>query len=295
MPSRSWLYVPGDARDKVEGSLRRGADAVILDLEDSVAPSAKEAARALVVEWLTTNAARLRDDVAPRAWVRINAAADWRDDDLAALVPAVRSGCLAGVVVPKASVALLATVRDALAAADDQPATRLAGLVEDAHALTDLARLARSPGLSHLGVGEADLCAELRLDPSEDEAELRPLRLSVVVASAAAGIPPPVAATSTDFRDLDALRRSTDRLRRLGFGGRTAIHPRQVPVINEVFTPTEQQVAEARDVVDRFDTAVAEGSGVATDADGRMLDEAVVRRARQTLALADAAGEDVTG
>lgn len=280
MVNRSWLYVPGDARDMLDGALARGADAVIVDLEDSIAPAAKDAARAMVVEWVSSLAGdpRTRAEV----WVRINATPQWRAKDLRALVGLD----LDGVIVPKASAELVIEVNRALGG-DNAP--RVAALVEDAQALVTLATLAATPGLSHLGMGEADLRAQLHLDPGQHEAELRPLRLAVVVASAAAGIQPPVGATSTDFRDLDTLRASTTRLRRLGFAGRTAIHPRQVAVINEVFTPSEDEIADARNLVDRLDTATRDGMGVVTDADGRMVDEAVARQARHTLGLAAAA------
>jgi citrate lyase subunit beta/citryl-CoA lyase len=135
--------------------------------------------------------------------------------------------------------------------------------------------------VSHLALGEADLCADLRVVPTDDV--MRPLRMQAVVASAAAGIDQPTAPVSTDFEDLDALRTSTIALRDAGFGARAAIHPAQVAVINEVFTPTDNEVAVARDVLARFEAA---SGGVTVDADGRMLDEAVVRSARRVLARA---------
>lgn len=272
----------------LDGAFGRGADAVIADLEDAVAPAAKDVARATVVDWLATIASAAATGSTAEVWVRINADPTWQQDDLAALGALPSHAAPVGVLVPKASPALVASVRDTLATSDEARGLRVAGLVEDARALVDLAALAGTPGLSHLGLGEADLRADLRLDPSDDEAELRPLRLAVVVASAAAGIQPPVGPTATDFRDLDGLRRSSDRLRRLGFAGRTAIHPRQVPVINEVFTPTDQQVAAARRLMDDLEAATADGRGVVTDADGRMVDEAVARQARHTLELAEA-------
>jgi citrate lyase subunit beta/citryl-CoA lyase len=107
-----------------------------------------------------------------------------------------------------------------------------------------------------------------------------------VLASAAAGLVPPIAPLSTDFRDLDALRYSTAALRRVGFGSRWAIHPAQVPVINETFTPTPEQLEAARRLVERYDGALDQGVGVGVDEDGKMLDEAVVRAARRILVRA---------
>jgi citrate lyase subunit beta/citryl-CoA lyase len=112
-----------------------------------------------------------------------------------------------------------------------------------------------------------------------------------VLASAAAGLAPPIGPVSTDFRDLVALQRSTEGLLRVGFGSRWAIHPAQVPVINQTFTPTPEQLEAARRLVERYDGALDQGIGVVVDEDGQMVDEAVVRAARRTLARARLAAE----
>ncbi|WP_238443890.1 HpcH/HpaI aldolase/citrate lyase family protein [Salsipaludibacter albus] len=288
MLNRSWLYVPGDARDKLDGALERGSDAVIVDLEDSVVPSVKEQARATVLAWLDERATNASEGRRVEVWVRINAAGPWQDADLAELV----GQPIDGIVVPKASTSAIATVHGVLEAAETLPTPRIAGLVEDALGVAKVVDLAATPGLAHLGLGEADLRADLHLDPSDDETELQPIRTAVVVASAAAGLRPPVGSTSTDYRDLAALRRSTDRLRRLGFVGRSAIHPAQVPVINAAFTPSRAEVERARDLVARLEAATDDGRGIVIDDRGRMVDEAVVRRARLTLELADVSAAD---
>ena len=143
--------------------------------------------------------------------------------------------------------------------------------------------IARAPRVVRLAIGEADLRAELGVDPSEDERELAAIRTQIVLASAAAGIEPPIGPVSTDFTDLDAFRRSTEALRRLGFGARATIHPAQVGIVNEAFTPTAAAIAQARRLVDRYESS---GGGVLLDDEGRMVDEAVVRAARRTLSLA---------
>jgi citrate lyase subunit beta/citryl-CoA lyase len=267
-PVRSYLYVPGDRADRLLGARTRGADALIVDLEDAVAPANKQAARELVADWLTP-------EPGPQVWVRINA--ESTTDDLAAVV---RPG-LDGVVVPKADPDVLAAVDARLTALGSDAA--VLPLVESAAGLVRVAEIAAAPRVLRLGIGEADLIADLGLRPGPDRAELAPVRLQVVVASAAAGIARPVGATSTDFRDTDAFRESARTLARQGFRGRTAIHPAQVPVIHEVFTPTDDEVATARDVLDRFDAA---GGGGAVDARGRFIDAAVVRSAREVVALA---------
>ena len=277
MSARSYLYVPGDREQLLAKAAGRGADALILDLEDAVAPDRKQAARETVAHYLSSG------HDGPELWVRVNA------ETVAEDIAAVTQPRLRGVVLAKTDgPALVALADRALSdrerALGLQPGTfAVAPLVESARGLRALDAIATAARVSHLAIGEADLCAELGITPSEGEPELLPLRLQLVVASAAAGLAPPTAPVSTDFRDLDALRRSTQVLLRLGFRARAAIHPAQVPVINEVLTPSEEEVARARRLVEAFEAA---GSGAATDVDGRMIDEAVVRGAREVLARA---------
>ena len=135
--------------------------------------------------------------------------------------------------------------------------------------------------MRRLQVGEADLKADTGIEPGDDERELLWVRSQVVLASAAAGIDPPVGPVSTNFRDLDALRASTEAVRRLGYRGRACIHPAQIAVVHEVFTPSPEQVDAAQALIAAYDAAVAAGSGVLLGPDGRMVDEAVVRQARR--------------
>ena len=129
-------------------------------------------------------------------------------------------------------------------------------------------------------MGEVDLAADLGLEPSPDERELRSLRMDVVVASAAAGRQAPIGPVATDIKDLYGLGHSTEALRRAGFGSRQAIHPAQVPVINLAFTPTSKEIERAEALLARAQSA----EGVWVDDAGRMVDEAVLRSARRTLA-----------
>lgn len=173
---------------------------------------------------------------------------------------------------------------------DDHPRDAVSPLVESAAGLLAAAQLATAPRVTHVQLGEADLTADLGLDPDDDGTELLFARSTVVTASAAAGIQPPLGPVSTDFRDLTAFRAGTERLRRLGFAGRACIHPSQVPVVDEVFRPSRAAVDAARDVVERLAGA---GNGVALDSGGRMIDEAVARQARRVLSAAGAPGEEV--
>lgn len=256
-------------------ALSRGADALIVDLEDAVPPAEKESAREDVARWLRSLPARLP------IYVRINAGGAGIEDARAVVCPALRGLCVA-----KANtVAQLGEISSAVGSAErgagmTDGSIDLIPLLETARAILAAPALAAAPRVSRLQIGEADLAAEIGVSPGDDERELLFVRSAVVLASAAAGIEPPAAAVTTDFRDVDRLRSGTIALKRLGFRGRACIHPAQIPVVNEVFTPTAEEVAAARDLVARFESA---GGGVCLDAEGRMVDLAVVREARRTL------------
>ncbi|WP_433496481.1 HpcH/HpaI aldolase/citrate lyase family protein [Sphaerimonospora sp. CA-214678] len=274
MTARSYLYVPGDAPDKLGKALGRGADALIVDIEDAVPPAGKDAARAAVRAWL--------DAVEPgpvEIWVRVNSG-ERRETDIRAVAASPR---LTGLVLAKVETAGELDVVDALLTEIGAGRLPVVPLLESAAAVLRAPLIAAAPRVARLQVGEADLRADTGITPGGDERELLWVRSQVVLASAAAGIDPPVAPVSTDFRDLDALRASTLGLARLGYVGRACIHPAQIAVVNEVFTPADDEVARARDLVTRFEAA---GTGVLLDSDGRMVDEAVVRQARRILGRA---------
>jgi citrate lyase subunit beta/citryl-CoA lyase len=280
--ARSVLYVPGDVTDKLARAQDRGADALIIDLEDAVAPSAKETARHATADWLAS-----RKDWTTPVWVRVN-----NNADLAADVAAVVGPGLAGLCLPKcAGTATLAHLDGLLLGSEvakgvEPGSTRVWPLIESAEGLLAAAAMARASRVAGLQLGEVDLSAELGITPAEDEEELRPLRSTVVVASVAAGLGPPVAPVSPQWRDEDLYRRSTSALARMGFGGRACIHPRQVAIANEVFTPTPDQLEWAQGVLSRFDEALARGAGVLVDERGQLIDEAIVRIGRRILAVA---------
>jgi citrate lyase subunit beta/citryl-CoA lyase len=279
MTALAHLYVPGDAPERFGKAVASGAGAVILDLEDAVAVAAKDEARAAVAAWV-----RRPHAPHPEIWVRINSG-ERGDDD----VRAVGAAGLTGVCVPKvagrADLERLDAVLTEVEARDGVPGGSVAvcPLVESASGLLDAAAVATGPRVRHLQLGEADLAADLGLDVQPDGEQLLFARSLVVTASAAAGIAPPLAPVSTDFRDVAAFERSTHQLRRLGFVGRACIHPRQVPVVTAVFTPDPAAVEAAREVLGQLE---AGGSGVALDRHGHMIDEAVARQARRVLARA---------
>ena len=266
---RSLLYIPGNRPDLVAKGSSTAADAVVVDLEDSVPSADKELARDVVRRWLADSSG------GPQRWVRINAAV--LDEDLASLERHLPDG----ILVAGCRAAGLERL-ESWWARESLPDRPVVGLIEDAAGLREIGAMAQAPHLATVGIGEVDLLANLRVSRRAG-AVIDALRLQVVVDAAAAGLLAPVAPTSTDFRDLDSFRTTTRTLLDLGFRSRTAIHPAQVPVINEVLTPGEGEVAAAHDVLARFEQA---GGGVTTDRDGHLIDHAVVRGARETLARA---------
>jgi citrate lyase subunit beta/citryl-CoA lyase len=276
--ARSYLYVPGDAQDRLVRSTSRGADAVIADLEDSIAPAQRRAAVEAVAAWLATGAPDTE------RWVRITSVAD-----AAHQLARLTSGRLDGIVIPKvAAVADVARVVEVLDEAADRAElpVRVMPLIETAKALQTIDEIAAHPRVAALQLGELDLAADLGVMVGPDEHELLYARSRIVAASAASRLEPPIGGVSPDFVDLDLLRATTQRLQRLGFVGRAVIHPRQVPVVHEVFTPTPSDVEEASRMIAAYEATIANGRGVLVGSDGRMVDEAVVRMSRRTVALA---------
>lgn len=274
---RSYLYVPGNAPDKMPKAWASEADAVIVDLEDAVPHAAKASARATTRAWI--------DSLAPGSkelWVRINPGALGRDD-LAALAGAE---AVTGLMLAKASVDGVAEAERLL---DEHGADWLLGpLLETPTAVFDVRRIAASPRVRRLQLGEYDLCAEVGILPSAEESETAWARSRVVMASAEAGIDPPVAPVSVLIRDAEAFAASTRLAARQGFVGRACIHPAQVPVVHEVFTPSPDEVEAAGAMLALFEASLAAGTSVVVDEAGRLVDEATVRGARRTLALAGA-------
>ena len=275
LPIRSYLYVPGYDERRIEKALASESDAVVLDLEDAVAPNRKEEARETVVQVL-------KSEPEKPVFVRVNAVGT---ELAAADIDAVVGRHLAGLRLPKIeyveSVRLVAETLEEL-----RSEAGIQCLIESALGLELAFEIANSHvRVTGISLGEADLAADLGVS---GEAGLLYARSRIVTAARAAGLPHPVQSVYTNVRDLDGLRRSTEEGKRLGFVGRSTIHPSQVSVVNEVFTPTEEEVTEAQELVDRLDSGATSGAWVLGD--GRFVDRAVVESARLTLALARRSG-----
>ena len=288
---RSLLFVPADGGAKLDKAMASGADAVILDLEDSIAPERKEAARKLALDFLKAHGAR-KDR--PRLLVRINGLdTGMTDADLDAVV----AGKPDAILFPKAeggtSVTHLdakLTAREAIAGLPEGSIKILAQSVESAAGLF-LAGTFRdaSPRLIGLTWGPEDLSAELGAEANRepDGTLTEPYRLarSFCLFGAAAAKVPAIETIHVNFRDAEILRRDTELARRDGFTGRLVIHPAQVAVINEVFTPGPEQIAKAKAVVAAF--AAQPGAGT-VGIDGKMYDQPHLKRAQALLASVSA-------
>jgi citrate lyase subunit beta/citryl-CoA lyase len=273
LPIRSYLYVPGYDERKIEKALAGEADAVVLDLEDAVAPDRKEEARETVVRVLGSEPEK-------PVFVRVNAVGT---EPAAADIDAVVGGHLAGLRLPKTeSVESVRLVAETLTELRSEAGIQC--LIESALGLERAVEISSShERVTGISLGEADLAADLGVG---DEAGLFYARSRIVSAARAAGLPHPPQSVYTNVRDLDGLRLSTEEGKRLGFVGRSTIHPFQLPVVNEVFTPTEGEVSEAEELLDRLEGEAASGTGAFVLGDGRFVDRAVVESARLTLSLA---------
>ncbi len=285
MPAPNWrslLFVPATAEKFVARAHTRGADVVILDLEDSIPPPAKEAARAALPA-----AAKLVGQAGADVCVRINRALEMSIPDIAASVmPEVSVLMLPKLMGPE-HVRLLSEVVAVREAALGLSIghTRFIGVVETPQALPALAAIAGAdPRMAALGVGSEDLSTELEAVPGADS--LYVFGMMCVAAARGAGILPMGSIGAfADFSDLEAYRQSLRRSRRLGFGCASCIHPAQVPIINEEYGPAPAEVDRARRLIAAFDDALASGQG-AVAFEGAMIDLPVVERARRLLARA---------
>jgi citrate lyase subunit beta/citryl-CoA lyase len=253
---RSYLFVPGDRPERYAKALSAGADAVIIDLEDAVAPPAKEAARAALRAWLTPRQPVL---------VRINSAdSAWFADDIAlAGLPGV-----AGIVLPKAERS------EDIARLMQAGAEAVLPLVESALGLHHALELARQPGVERLLFGSIDFSLDLGL--TECAESLQYFRSQLVLASRLAGILPPVDGVSTTLDDIDRIVADTLLARRYGFGGKLCIHPRQVAHVNAAFMPSTEEAAWAARVLQ----AAQKSDGAAVALDGKMVDRPVILQAQ---------------
>ena len=261
------LYVPANRPERFAKAVAAGPDVVVFDLEDAVPVDDKNDARGWAVAWIAANASGAVE-------VRVNApGTPWIEDDLAAVaaVPSIR------IRLPKVE-----SAADVDAVLDQVPTAKITALIESPLGLERAFEVASTRGVVAVALGEADLASSLGVDGPEGLAWARG---RLVSASRAAGLGAPMMSVYPHVNDLDGLRRTSLEGRALGFVGRTAIHPRQLSTIVECFTPTATQVAEAEALLAAVEKAGVADGGVIVLPDGRMVDPAMIGRARELTTL----------
>ncbi|ABD24541.1 HpcH/HpaI aldolase [Novosphingobium aromaticivorans DSM 12444] len=290
MPPRSWLFVPGDSEKKLGKAMATGAHAVIVDLEDAVAPAAKPQARVLARDWLGIHRQHVTENRPVARWVRINAidTGMWRED-----LQVVMAGAPDGVMLPKCEgpeqVRQLAAEIYELEQRNRVPngSTRILPLVSETakSALTITSYVDEPmPRLAGLTWGAEDLSAVLGATRKRDAAgawtdAFRFIRAQCLLTSHAKGVWA-IDTLHDDFRDEAGTKRAAEAARADGFTGMLAIHPSQVPIINTAFAPTEAELAEAEAIVALFAASPYAGT---LQYNGRMVDQPHLRMAKQLL------------
>ena len=277
---RSMLFAPGDRPDLIAKAARSPADGVIVDLEDGVAAGVKQEARA--------NLGSLPDGEVS-FFVRLNGSGTglmWED-----LLAAAHAG-VAGVIIPKVErrrvMLKVCGALSALEAATGRPdgSIALVPMIETALGVQNAFEIVGgSPRVRAvmLGSGEqGDLVADLRVQWDPEGTGLHYSRSRVLLAARSAGLAQPIDGVFMDYRNLEGLRTESRLARRMGYVAKLAIHPAQVAVINEVFTPTEEELARNRAILEAFEEAESRGTA-AVGVEGRMVDYAVARTARSVL------------
>ncbi|MCM0758890.1 CoA ester lyase [Sporomusa sphaeroides DSM 2875] len=276
---RTMLFMPGNNPGMLQNGGVFGADALILDLEDAVAPQEKDAARLLVAQALQTV-----DYAASEKVVRINPLDTFAREDIKAIVPCRPDALL----VPKVEKPedIIEVVRMAAAAEQPgQPPVKLIALLETPAGIAEAYRIAKADArVVALAFGAEDYTAALGAKRTKEGTEIFSARSIVVNSAAAAGIQS-IDTPFTDVNDREGLIEDTELAKQLGFKGKLAINPRQIDDIHKVFNPTDKDIDWAQRVIKSIRKAEAEGSGVAS-LDGKMVDAPIVARAERILYLA---------
>jgi citrate lyase subunit beta / citryl-CoA lyase len=288
MKMRSWLFAPGDSEKKMAKACASDADIALLDLEDAVAPENKPLARTMVHAFLKANAAQRA-----RLWVRINPFDGPHTlADLAAIIPAHPGGIMLPKVYSRADVEKLDHCLSALEVANGiaEGSTPVIVLItETAEAMFHTGSYKGAPRVVALSWGAEDLADALGASSNKNADgsygfTYEFARTLTLLGAATAGVAA-IETISADYKDLDALRLRAEKVRRDGFRGMLAIHPAQIDVINAAFTPSADEIAEAREIVSIFDANPGVG---AIGYKGGMLDRPYLSRALQLLAQVDA-------
>ncbi|OXM72036.1 CoA ester lyase [Amycolatopsis sp. KNN50.9b] len=261
--ARSVLFVPGHRPDRFDKAAATTADTIVLDLEDAVGPDEKPVARKNVAEWLAGGGQGI---------VRINDAdTSWYSDDVAMLAERQAAVMLPKITHPGQVVDLVRALA---------PGSCVIAILETAAGVLNAQSICSVPGVVRAAFGNADLGSELGLDPAH-QASLVHARAQVVLGSAAAGIVPPIDGATLDLTDRDVITADATHAAELGFTGKVCLHPRQVDVVNAVFTPSPEAIEWARRVL-----AAADSGGSIKAVDNQIVGKPIIDRAKRLLAQA---------
>ena len=286
-PISSLLFTPGNHPRKVEKVFDSEADSIILDLEDAVAKTEKIVTRDTVVKALLKQSKKIN---APAGYVRVNALdTEYCLGDLKTVI----GPWLTGIVVPKIeSESEIHTIEWCVSQIEHEKGLQsgcidILPIIETAKGLSSIdliAQAAAKTRISRITFGAADLTADMRMEWSSSEAELDYVRSSIALASVSAGLNHPIDTVHIRLDDLDGFSLITNRSRGMGFFGKLCIHPIQVSLANQLFTPTADEVKKARRIISAFEKAEKKGSA-AIQVDGKFVDYPVVEAAKRTLEL----------
>lgn len=270
--ARAALFVPATRADRIPKALASGADAVIVDLEDAVAPQDKDSARAALDVALAHQhrASATAPSAGPALWVRVNTGAPWSDQDLALCA---RHAAVQAVVVPKAE-----SARQMQAAFEACGRKPLVALIETAEGYARRDDVASHPAVKRLAFGSIDFQLDLGISGEGDA--LLVFRSGLVLASRLAGLPAPLDGVTVEVANPEVVAADAARARALGFGGKLCIHPQQVGPVNAAFSPSPAEIDWAQRVV----AACEASAGAAVAVDGKMVDRPVLLRAQALLA-----------
>ncbi|MPW20415.1 HpcH/HpaI aldolase [Paraburkholderia piptadeniae] len=269
----TYLFVPGTRSERFEKAVRSGADVVILDLEDAVAPADKPIARSAVLEsWASLN--EVANEIGVALCIRVNSPREKTGRDDLALCHLLKPSL---IMVPKVE-----SEAELVSVSSEVPSARVLALIETANGVMEARKIASAPNVARLVLGSVDLMVNLGV--TDDREPLDWTRSMLVLASAGAGIAGPVDGVCTSINDLERVRLDTERARTFGFTSKLCIHPKQIPAVSDAFKVTDEEVAWAKRVIDASESS----AGAATAVDGAMVDVPVLLRAQRIVSRHDA-------
>lgn len=278
---KSWFFIPGSKDKFLAKSAELDADVIIFDLEDSVVPDEKDAARGKIKPWLSNN------DISAKKYIRVNEVnSTFFIDDIKTLT----DENLDGFVLPKTSDTDDIKILDYLITTFERKNNlilnqiKIVPLIETSKGILNAADIASSSSrIEAMAFGAEDYMLDLSI-PGDSNQSLLHARSTLVAASSAAGINQPVDSVFTDFKDEVGLETASIKSRGFGFQGRLVIHPKQIDTVNTVYAPAASEIEAAKRIVDAFKSSIDDGNG-AIEVDGKMIDPPVYERAKKLLEM----------